>query len=359
MTTTPDWIMIGGEGPESYNQQLLEVAKEKMTEAISVNLSLDLISNRFSIADFGCASGTNTFVSVQNIIDAVEEKYRRETGQKPANNIEFQVLFNDFSVNDFNTLFQTLPQGRRYYSAGVPGSFFARVLPKESFHIGVMSYTFHLTSKLKIPKGIMDRDSPLWSKDMQCTGFNQAVKKSYLDQYSIDTNNLLDARAEELVPWGLMLLLRSCLRDGVKMSETPKGKVMDLIGESLKQSEIRQIIEENEKLTIKAFEDIIHSKNDFPLDPKILAVSYKAFSGAFISAHFGIETMGKAFELAENRHGIPKTPQGLKRILVVRRSGEKADVYYETEAPKRKRLKCFKDVAKFIEDNEQFNDMKI
>ncbi|CAH8262909.1 unnamed protein product [Arabidopsis lyrata] len=61
----------------------------------------------------------------------------------------------------------------------------------------------------------------------------------------------------------------------------------------------------------------------------------------------------------QDRHGIPKTPQGLKRILVVRRSGEKADVYYQTEAPKRKRLKCFKDVTKFIEDNEQFKDMKI
>lgn len=210
---------------------LLEAAKEKMSEAIKAKLSLDLISDRFSVADFGCASGPNTFVAVQNIIDAVEDKYRKETGQNPAENIEFQVLFNDFTTNDFNTLFQSLPAGRRYYSAGVPGSFFERVLPKESFHIGVINYAFHFTSK--IPKGITDRDSPSWNRDMHCTGFNKAVKKAYLDQYSADAKILLDARADELVPGGLMLLFGSCLRDGVKMSETSKGIVLDAVGASL------------------------------------------------------------------------------------------------------------------------------
>ncbi|KFK34063.1 hypothetical protein AALP_AA5G097200 [Arabis alpina] len=354
MTTTPDWIMVGGEGPESYNQQssyqraLLEAVKGKMTEAVSTNLSLDLISNQFIIADFGCATGPNTFVAVQNIIDAVEEKYHRETGQNPADKIEFQVLFNDFSINDFNTLFQTLPPGRRYCSAGVPGSFFDRVLPKQSFHIGAMSYALHFTSK--IPKGIMDRDSPMWNKDMQCTGFNQAVKKAYLDQYSIDTKNLLDARAEELVPGGLMLLSGSCLRDGVKMSETPKGIVMDFIGDALsdlaqqgvieqekvdtfktsfyfaEQSELRQIIEENGKFTIEAFEDIIHANSEFPLDdPKILAISFKAFSGAFISAHFGTEVMKNAFDLVEFKvreeiSRLHNAKPGMQYLIVLRKN---------------------------------------
>ena len=210
---------------------LLEAAKEKMNEAISAKLGLDLISDRFCVADFGCASGPNTFAAVKNIIDAVEDKYRKGTGQNPEEDIEFQVLFNDFTNNGFNTLFQALPAGRRYYTAGVPGSFFGRVLPKQSFHIGVINYAFHFTSK--IPKEITDRDSPLWNRDMHCTGFDEAVKKSYLDQYSADTTNLLDARAEELVPGGLMLLLGSGLRDGVKMSETAKGMVMDFIGASL------------------------------------------------------------------------------------------------------------------------------
>ncbi|ESQ28707.1 hypothetical protein EUTSA_v10018785mg [Eutrema salsugineum] len=353
MSTTPEWIMIGGEGPESYNQHssyqraLLEAAKEKMNEAISAKLSLDLISDRFSVADFGCASGPNTFVAVQNIIDAVEDKYRKETGQNPADNIEFQVLFNDFTTNDFNTLFQSLPQGRRYYSAGVPGSFFERVLPKQSFHIGVINYAFHFTSK--IPKGITDRDSPSWNRDMHCTGFNEAVKKAYLDQYSADTKELLDARAEELVPEGLMLIFGSCLRDGVKMSETSKGIVMDFIGDSFndlaqqgvieqdkvdsfstplyiaEEGEIRQIIKENGKFTIEAFEDIIHPNSEFPLDPKILAISFRASYGAFLAAHFGADVMRKAFELVEVKAReqftrLKNAKPGMQYLIVLRKN---------------------------------------
>ncbi|CAA0319869.1 unnamed protein product [Arabidopsis thaliana] len=326
MSPTPEWVMVGGEGPESYKQHssyqrdLLKAAKDKINAVISTNLSLNLISNRFSVADFGCASGPNTFVAVQNIIDAVEEKYLRETGQNPDDNIEFQVLFNDLSNNDFNTLFQGLPSGRRYYSAAIPGSFFDRVLPKHSIHIGVMNYAFQFTSK--IPKGISDRNSPLWNRDMHCTGFNNKVKKAYLDQFSLDSKNILDARAEELVPEGLMLLLGSCLRDGIKMSETYRGIVLDLIGASLndlaqqgvieqdkvdsfnitlyiaEEGELRQIIEENGKFTIEAFEDIIQPNGE-SLDPKILAVSLKSAFGGILSAHFGAEAMMKAFELVE------------------------------------------------------------
>ncbi|KAG2322025.1 hypothetical protein Bca4012_057163 [Brassica carinata] len=351
MSTTPQWVMIGGEGPESYNQHssyqgaLLEAAKEKMNEAISAKLSLDLISDRFSVADFGCASGPNTFVAVQNIIDAVEDKYRKETGQNPA--VEFQVFFNDSTTNDFNTLFQALPAGRRYYTAGVPGSFFSRVLPKQSFHIGVINYAFHFTSE--IPIEITHRDSPLWNRDMHCTGFNEAVKKAYLDQYSADTKNLLDARAAELVPGGLMLLFGSGLRDGIKMSETAKGMVMDFIGASLndlaqqgvmeqdkvdsfstplyfaEEGELRQIIKENGKFTIEAFEDIIHPYGEFPLDPKILAVSTKASFGAFISAYFGEEAMRKAFELVEVKareefSRIQNAKPGMQYLIVLRKN---------------------------------------
>ncbi|CAH8383637.1 unnamed protein product [Eruca vesicaria subsp. sativa] len=353
MSTTPEWVMIGGEGPESYNQNssyqraLLEAAKEKMSEIISAKLSLELISDRFYVADFGCASGPNTFVAVQNIIDAVEEKYKKETGQNPVDNIEFQVLFNDFTNNDFNTLFQALPAARRYYSAGVPGSFFERVLPKKSFHIGVINYAFHFTSK--IPKGITDRDSPSWNRDMHCTGFNEAVKKAYLDQYSADTKDLLDARAEEIVSGGLMLLFGSCLRNGDKMSETSKGIVMDFIGESLndlaqqgiidqdnvdsfstplyvaEEGEIRRIIDENGKFTIEAFEDIIHPNGEFPLDPKILAVSFRASYGAFLSAHFGVEAMRKAFELVEVKAQeqitrIKNAKPGMQYLIVLRKN---------------------------------------
>ncbi|CAN6851491.1 unnamed protein product [Brassica oleracea] len=299
--------MVGGEGPESYNQNSSYQSKTSLMQ--------------------------------------LKTSTAKETGQNPAENIEFQVLFNDFTTNDFNTLFQSLPAGRRYYSAGVPGSFFERVLPKESFHIGVINYAFHFTSK--IPKGITDRDSPSWNRDMHYTGFNKAVKKAYLDQYSADTKILLDARADELVPGGLMLLFGSCLRDGVKMSETSKGIVLDAVGASLNnlaqqgvieqdkvdsfstplhfaEENLKQIIEENGRFTIEAFEDIIHAKGEFTLDPKVLAVSCRASFGTFPSQHFGEQVFTKVFDLIEAmlRQELPRllnSKPGMQYLIVLRK----------------------------------------
>lgn len=204
---------------------MFEAAKEKINEAISTKLDVDFTSNLVNIADFGCSSGPNTFDAVQTIIDAVEHRFEKD--------IEFQVFFNDSSNNDFNTLFKTLPPARKYIATGVPGSFFGRVLPRSSFHVGVCSYSLHFISK--IPKEIKDRDSPVWNKDIHCTGFSKEVAKLYLDQYKIDVGSFLDARAQELVSGGLLFLLGSCLPNGVQMSETVNGMMIDFIGSSLNE----------------------------------------------------------------------------------------------------------------------------
>ncbi|VVB16758.1 unnamed protein product [Arabis nemorensis] len=61
--------------------------------------------------------------------------------------------------------------------------------------------------------------------------------------------------------------------------------------------------------------------------------------------------------LVDNQHGLPKTPHGLKRILVLRESCERVDVYYVT--PQGKRLKSRKEVAGFIKDNKSFKGTRI
>ena len=144
------FTMIGGEGPNSYREHskyqgaLVIAAKEKINEAISTKLDIDFTSNLVNIADFGCSSGPNTFTAVQTLIDAVENKYKKESNIE---GIEFQVFFNDSSNNDFNTLFKTLPPARLYFASGVPGSFFGRVLPKIVF-----MWEFLLTHSISYPR---------------------------------------------------------------------------------------------------------------------------------------------------------------------------------------------------------------
>ncbi|KAL0802705.1 hypothetical protein Bca101_057881 [Brassica carinata] len=298
----PTNTMAGGKGPNSYSQHstyqraLLEVAKEKINEAISTKLDVNSASNRFNIADFGCSTGPNTFLAVQNIIDAVEEKYRKETQQNSEDNIEFQVLFNDHFKNDFNTLFQTLPLTKKYFVSGVP-----------------------------VPKGIADRNSPAWNKDIHCTGFSEEVAEAYHDQFKIDMGSFLRARGEELVSGGLLFLLGSCLPDGIKMSETMKGMLLDFMGNCLHNvakeglidqeeldclnfpiypahvAEFKSVIEDNGCFTTEAFERISHANEELPLDPEFLVTSHKITFGGILETRFGKEAMEKTMELIEEK----------------------------------------------------------
>ncbi|ESQ37530.1 hypothetical protein EUTSA_v10002598mg [Eutrema salsugineum] len=339
------FTMIGGEGPNSYRQHskyqgavLLEASKEKINEAISTKLDIDFTSNLVNIADFGCSTGPNTFAAVQTIIDAVEHKYLKD--------IEFQVFFNDSSNNDFNTLFMTLPPAINYFAAGVPGSFFGRVLPKNSFHVGVSSYSLHFVSN--IPKGIKTRDSPMWNKDIHCTGFSKKVASLYLDQYKIDVGSFLNARAQELVSGGLLLLLGSCLPNGVQMSETVNGIMIDLIGSSLHEiakqglidqenldtfilpiyfahaDELKRIIEDNRCFTIEIFDNISHANEEYPLDPEYLTMTFKVTVGGSVASQFGQDVMEKTYELVKKKTQemlpqIAKAKPGMQYLIVLRK----------------------------------------
>jgi len=107
-----------------FQRGVIDAAKELITESIAEKLDATnfVLSTTFRIADLGCSTGPNTFFAVQNIIEAVQLKYKCQElhSQLP----EFQVFFNDHVSNDFNTLFASLPLDRQYYAAAVAGSFY-------------------------------------------------------------------------------------------------------------------------------------------------------------------------------------------------------------------------------------------
>ncbi|CAN6906528.1 unnamed protein product [Brassica oleracea var. botrytis] len=343
MSTT--FTMVGGEGPNSYQQHskhqgaLLEASKERINEAISTKLDIDFTSGLISIADFGCSTGPNTFAAVQTVIDAVEHKYQKD--------IEFQVFFNDSSNNDFNTLFRALPPARRYFATGVPGSFFGRVLPKNSYHVGVASFALHFVSK--IPKGVRERHSPVWNKDIHCTGFSKEVANLYLDQYKIDVGSLLNARAQELVSGGLLLFLGHCLPNGVQMSETVNGMMIDIIGFSLNEiakkglidqekldafklpvylahaDELKRIIENNKCFRTEVFEKISHSKEEYQLDSDYLTLAFKVTVGGSVASYFGEDVMEKTYEIVKEKTEellpqIANAKPGMQYLIVLRKT---------------------------------------
>ena len=115
------------------------------------------------IADYGCCYGKNTLDYAQFIvtkileIDGDDNQLKQErTEPQPELCYEFQYFFVDLPSNDFNSLFHMLHSSDlaiffrrlKFYTAGVPGSFYDRVLPKGSVDFGITTYSLHWLSQV-------------------------------------------------------------------------------------------------------------------------------------------------------------------------------------------------------------------
>lgn len=132
--------------------------------------------------------------------------------------------------NDFNTLFKTLPSSRNYFPAGVAGSIHSRLFPKSSLHFIPSSHAAHWLSK--VPKEVVDGESTVWNNkgSITSTGFVKEAAEAYSNQFKNDTKSFLNARAEELVPGGLMVIILPSLAYGVAISHASEVKLFDLLG---------------------------------------------------------------------------------------------------------------------------------
>ena len=184
--------------------------------------------NTFRVADLGCSVGPNTFLAVQNIVDALEHKYKRQglgSHQLP----EIQVFFNDHTSNDFNQLFNSLPPERRYYATGVPGSFHGRLFPASSIHFVYSSHALHWLSR--VSEEVVDKSSPAWNKGrIYYSNSADEVLKSYEAQYFKDMHACLSARAQEIVHGGLMALIVPACPNGTPHSQVFLNKTLELLG---------------------------------------------------------------------------------------------------------------------------------
>lgn len=232
--------MNGGDGTYSYtkNSRLqrtgVSAVKEMMDEAITNKLDVKTLvssSNTICIADLGCSVGPNTFIAVQNIIQAVKNKYLSQTtttSQSP----EFLVLFNDHVTNDFNTLFMSLPPERQYFAMAVPGSFHGRLFPEKSLQFIHSSYALHWLTR--VPQECLDTNSPAWNKGrIHYTDAPKAVMNAYSARFAKDMNLFLDARAKELVDGGMMVLIMQGVPNDIPHSRLTSGVLYQFMESSI------------------------------------------------------------------------------------------------------------------------------
>lgn len=141
-------------------KQASEIVKHITLETVE-EVYLATKPKSIGIADLGCSSGPNALSNIKDILD----KISRIKLKQPAP--EFRVFLNDLPTNDFNTIFQALPEFRQWlkqkggddhenratsnlYVAAYPGSFYGRLFPDHSLHFIYSSYSLHWLSKVSL-----------------------------------------------------------------------------------------------------------------------------------------------------------------------------------------------------------------
>ncbi|XP_059654706.1 loganic acid O-methyltransferase-like [Cornus florida] len=226
-------IVVEEASYEALRSKSSNVAQEMINEAIAKKLDIKSLisnSNALRIADLGCSVGPNTFIAMQNVLEALEKKCLSQGNASKAP--EFQVFFNDHASNDFNTLFASLPHDRQYFAAGVPGSFYGRLFPESSLHFVYSSSALHWLSKS--PEGLLDKNSQAWNKGkIYCTSASEEVANAYAAQFTEDMKIFRNARAKEIVAGGMMVVLMPGSSDDIHYSQRSVGLLIDFFGSVL------------------------------------------------------------------------------------------------------------------------------
>ncbi|KAM1081716.1 hypothetical protein FF1_020521 [Malus domestica] len=132
----------------------------------------------------------------------------------------------------------------QYFAAGVPGSFHLRLFPDSSIHFVHSSLCLHRISKS--PEVLQNKASPAWNKGrIHYTSAPDEVVEVYASQFAEDMENFLNARAKELVPKGMMVLILTATPKGMPYSELPTGMWYDSLSSVLMDMAKEEIIEES------------------------------------------------------------------------------------------------------------------
>ncbi|KAG2333211.1 hypothetical protein Bca52824_004391 [Brassica carinata] len=209
--TAKDWTstslhrvlcMQGGEGDVSYvnnsDSQALAITLSKPILISSLQSIKLFTSPLIRIADLGCATGSNTFDTVDTVVETLRGL--------------FTAVYGDGSPdNDFNMLFRLLFEKQKvdsckYFAGGVAGSFYDRLFPRGTIHVAVSLSALHWLSK--IPEKVLEKGSRTWNKGKTwIEGTKKEVVDAYAEQSDKDLDDFLKCRKEEMVEGGVLFVL--------------------------------------------------------------------------------------------------------------------------------------------------------
>ncbi|KAJ1298236.1 hypothetical protein BS78_01G438400 [Paspalum vaginatum] len=206
--------MNKGEGEASYarNSTNQNAGQNRMNplihEAVTSLWKYTNCLKKVVITDLGCSAGPNSLTLVKTAVDAIFRYCSDHKEMLP----EIAVLLNDLPDNDFNNVAKALSEFQQstqgfgpVVTAMVPGSFYKRLFTSNSVHLVLSSNSLNWLSQ--VPEYLKKSRIPMYDSD---EGLRQARRPLVVQacgrQFRKDLTHFLNARAQELVPIGQMVL---------------------------------------------------------------------------------------------------------------------------------------------------------
>ncbi|CAL5365630.1 unnamed protein product [Camellia sinensis] len=299
-----------------------------MTMPVLENVVETLFSKDFhllqalNVADLGCATSSNTFTVISTIKRMMEKKCRELNCQT----LELQVYLNDLPGNDFNSLFKGLLSkvvvGNKCeevscYVMGVPGSLHGRLFPRNSLHLVHSCYSAHWLSQA--PKGLTSREGLALNKGKIYISKTSppVVREAYLSQFHEDFIMFLNARSQEVVPNGCMVLILPG-RQSSDPSSMESCFTWELLAIAIAEL-VSQGVTTIDHMEGFELDTLQMQENDKWVRGEKLAKAIRAFTEPIISNQFGHEIMDKLYDkfthivVSDLEGKIPKTT----RVILV------------------------------------------
>ncbi|KAG9146053.1 hypothetical protein Leryth_016613 [Lithospermum erythrorhizon] len=199
---------------------------------------------------------------------------------------EFRIHLNDLPTNDFNAIFQSLPEfykelkkgridgGPSIYIAGFPGSFYGRLFPDNCLHFIYSSFSLHWLSK--VPSGLYDEGGrPINRGTIYISGQSPAkVSEAYNAQFRQDFSLFLSSRSQELVRGGKMMLILLG-REGPSHADRANSFFWELLtralGKLVDQGHVEKEMIDSYDVhfyapTIEELENVVKTEGSFKVD---------------------------------------------------------------------------------------------
>jgi SAM dependent carboxyl methyltransferase len=240
----PSHAVMEGNGAYNKHAKLpadgAALALPLLEKAIS-EVKLDLSDEPIVIADYGSSQGKNSLAPMQVAISRLRKRIRP--------NRSISIFHIDQPSNDFNSLFEVLDADpNRYgvdepevYSAAIGKSFYEKVLPSGSVHLGWSSYAVVWLSR--VPALI-----PGHFISIRSTG---SVRAEFERQAAQDWEAFLTLRARELHPGGRLVVVLPGIADDGSVGLEP---IFDHANAALEEMVADGVItsEERSRMTLQA-----------------------------------------------------------------------------------------------------------